>query len=118
MTKKQRNKYDRRKRYWQNRDRGYEKTTTYLDKYGYLRFKDTDRLVHRVVAYQIWLSHRKEYPLAFSCYEIHHKDGMKTNNNPKNLELLTKAEHAEIHPHLQANQRDLGLKSQLWEDEP
>lgn len=117
MTRKQHNKYDRRKRYWQNRDRGYDRTTTYLDKYGYLRFKDSDRLVHRVVAYEIWLNHRDQYPLPFGCYEIHHRDGMKTNNNPKNLELLTKAEHASIHPHLQADQRDLGLKSQLWEDE-
>jgi transposase-like protein len=29
--------------------------------------------------------------------EVHHKDGDKHNNDPSNLELLTKAEHARLH---------------------
>lgn len=39
-------------------------------------------------------------------YEVHHKDFNRTNNDPANLVVLTKSEHASIHSALNPNKRD------------
>lgn len=69
----------------------------YRDKRGYERTKNSN-LWHRKVAYhKIYLKNRSKYPLPFSEYEVHHKDGDKTNNHPDNLEILSPEEHIDRH---------------------
>lgn len=68
----------------------------YLDKKGYKRYKDNDRLVHREIAWNNIYDFDK-HPLRFREYDIHHKDRNKLNNKIKNLELLTRKQHKEIH---------------------
>lgn len=68
-----------------------------LDERGYPR-KEYSSLIHRQVAYRkIYLKNRDIYPLPFSQYIVHHKDGNKQNYDITNLELLTREEHNEIH---------------------
>lgn len=65
---------------------------------GYLRFKNTEKLVHRWVAHKyIYLKNRKKYILPFNEYQVHHKDGNKKNNKVENLELKTIYEHEHEH---------------------
>jgi len=72
-------------------------TLTYIDSNGYIRYKDNDRLVHREIAFKyIYSTNRKQYPLRFSEYQVHHKDGDKQNNIQSNLTLVTKREHENI----------------------
>tara|TARA_Y100000310_G_C20011481_1_gene503140 strand:+ start:65 stop:310 length:246 start_codon:yes stop_codon:yes gene_type:complete len=71
---------------------------TYVDKYGYLRYEGSDKLVHRTIAkVHIWAPNCEKYPLPFREYEVHHKDGDKLNNKISNLEVLTNEEHALRH---------------------
>jgi len=69
---------------------------TYIDKRGYLRFTDTNELVHRWVAYnQIY---RKGWQFTpFSSLVVHHKDKNKLNNDVPNLEVTSKRKHRKIH---------------------
>ena len=69
---------------------------TYEDESGYLRYKDTKKLVHRKVAYnEIYLSNEHDYP--FSAYQVHHKDGNKQNNAVENLQIVMINEHRALH---------------------
>jgi hypothetical protein len=71
----------------------------YTDENGYKRanIKHSD-LIHRQVAYKhIYLKNKENYPLRFSDYVIHHKDGNKQNNKVSNLQILTPEEHEAIH---------------------
>lgn len=73
-------------------------TKTYKDEGGYLRFNDTDKLVHRWVAYKkIYKPNKHKFDLPFSHYQIHHKDGNKFNNSMDNLAVVTEAEHYQHH---------------------
>ncbi len=68
---------------------------TYTDKKGYKRHSN---LVHREKAYeQIYKKNRDRYPLPFSEYVVHHKDGNKQNNEIDNLDILTPDEHEGFH---------------------
>jgi len=76
--------------------RKYRKT--YIDKQGYKRYKDNGRLVHRETAYnQIYIKDIGKYPLRFREYDIHHIDGNKLNNKSKNLQILTREQHKQVH---------------------
>jgi len=66
-----------------------------LDHRGYYR-NGYGRLVHRDVAYRYLYSY-PEYPLRFGEYDIHHKDRNKLNNDPDNLQIVTREEHVRIH---------------------
>ncbi len=69
-----------------------------IDEYVYIRDGKTKRLVHRDIAFkEIYLKNRKKYPLPFSKYIVHHKDGNKFNNSVENLKIVTKQEHSWIH---------------------
>jgi hypothetical protein len=70
-----------------------------IDKNGYEHGKISHSdLIHRQIAYEyIYLKHRDKYPLPFSKYVIHHKDGNKLNNDISNLEILTPEKHSIIH---------------------
>ncbi len=70
---------------------------TYIDN-GYLRYKDSNELIHRWVAKkEFYLKDRKKYPLDWNEYIVHHEDGDKLNNKPENLKILLKKEHEKVH---------------------
>ncbi len=101
MGKKIFNKRKIRERYQRKIDQPQDSDqSVYLDRRGYYRYRSNNKLVHRVVAYNIWHSNRQKYPLPFESYVVHHKDGVMTNNRPRNLELLTVNDHNNLHPHL------------------
>ncbi|MDD3003271.1 MAG: HNH endonuclease signature motif containing protein [Patescibacteria group bacterium] len=68
-----------------------KETKTYLDPKGYLRFKDSNILVHRYVASK-HLGRRLRFDEV-----VHHRDGNKRNNRPDNLYVCTQTEHQAIH---------------------
>ncbi|HSW57882.1 MAG TPA: HNH endonuclease signature motif containing protein [Dehalococcoidales bacterium] len=64
---------------------------TYTDENGYLRYSDSNYLVHRRIK-------EKEIGRRLVKGEIvHHKNGNKQDNKPENLELLTAKEHYKKH---------------------
>ena len=65
---------------------------TYIDDNGYLRFNDTNKLVHR------WVM-EKDIGRKLKPNEIvHHRDGNKLNNSIKNLELFdSQDQHKALH---------------------
>jgi len=78
-----------------------KKEDLYMDDRGYLRFKDSKKTIHRWIAYKyIYKPNKQKYILPFRKYQIHHKDGNKTNNNVDNLELYIDKQHQEIHKDL------------------
>jgi len=80
------------------RGRFMDKRETYTDKDGYLRYTDSDRLVHRHRAYKHIYRHNKGlYPYDFSAYVIHHKNRNKKDNRISNLAIMTPEEHEEEH---------------------
>ena len=69
---------------------------TYLDRKGYLRFKRSNKPLHRWVAYhQIYK--KGVFFRSFRSYQIHHIDGNKLNNDSSNLKLLTRSKHRRSH---------------------
>ena len=64
---------------------------TYIDENGYLRYSDSDYLVHRRVK-------EKELGRRLKKGEIvHHTNRDRLDNRPENLELLTAKEHYKRH---------------------
>jgi hypothetical protein len=66
-------------------------SNTYTDDKGYLRFKDSNKLVHR------WIK-EKELGRRLEKGEIvHHINGNIQDNRPDNLQILTAKEHYKKH---------------------
>lgn len=77
-----------------------EYNKTYLDDNGYLRYKNSNKLVHRWLAYKhLYMPNKDRYINDFSAYVVHHKDGNKMNNDPSNLEIMHERQHAQLHGH-------------------
>jgi len=76
------------------------------DENGYKRDIFTDKLVHRMVAEE-----KLKKPLGNKV--VHHKDLNKTNNDPSNLQLMTRSEHTKLHWKLRKNdlQKDFRRKT-------
>jgi hypothetical protein len=70
-----------------------------IDKNGYERGElNQSDLIHRQIAYkEIYIKNKKDYPLPFSKYVVHHIDRDKLNNDVSNLQILTPEEHNFIH---------------------
>lgn len=65
----------------------YRPDSHLADKHGFV-------LEHRLVAEQKYGRKLKSSDI------VHHIDGNKTNNNPENIAVLTRAEHAKLHSNL------------------
>jgi hypothetical protein len=70
---------------------------TYIDEKGYLRFKDSGKLVHRWVAHKYIYPKSPKHGMPFGHYQVHHIDNNKLNNDVSNLQIVTERQHAEIH---------------------
>ena len=64
----------------------------YIDKNGYARFINSDKLVHRYVAEKYVLG-RKLKP----GEEVHHKTRNKLDNRSHNLQVVTQGQHMVKH---------------------
>lgn len=65
---------------------------TYIDTNGYLRFEDSDKLVHR------WIVEKSIGRRLYFHEVVHHKDGNKLNNNRYNLQVFSsQEEHHALH---------------------
>jgi hypothetical protein len=88
---------------------GITRYNVHLDKNGYFRWNENDRLCHRDVAFkELYTGNDKKididtgtitgkYTLPFSSYDVHHVDKNKFNCNAGNLEILTREEHQVEH---------------------
>lgn len=63
----------------------------YIDEYGYKRFLNSNKLVHR------WVMKKELGRKLSPDEEIHHKNRNKLDNRPKNLQLLTHKQHRRKH---------------------
>ena len=65
---------------------------TYKDNNGYLRFNDSNKLVHR------WIAEKNIGRKLKPDEVVHHRDGNKLNNSPNNLQVFsTQDEHHSLH---------------------
>lgn len=64
---------------------------TYKDSKGYLRWKDSGKLVHREVAKNSIGRQLRNHEV------VHHKDGDKTNFKRENLRVTSRSHHSKMH---------------------
>lgn len=65
---------------------------TYIDNNGYLRFINSDKLVHR------WIVEKNIGRRLYHDEVVHHRDGNKLNNSPNNLQVFSSQdEHHSLH---------------------
>ncbi|MDR2780933.1 MAG: HNH endonuclease [Holosporaceae bacterium] len=69
----------------------YKGRTFFRQADGY--FRNGKTTLHRY-------KYEKKHGSLLSCFQLHHKDGDKSNNSLNNLEIVTSREHALIHKSL------------------
>jgi hypothetical protein len=79
----------------------YRGRTFFMQSDGY--FRDGPTTLHR------YKYEEKHGPL-LSCFQLHHKDGNRSNNSLNNLEMVTSQEHSAIH---RALRRQIIFRDQL-----
>lgn len=84
--------FRKRPRYKWRTKRKFANRGQYIDKNGYARYIDTDKLVHRHVVEKYILG-RKLLPNE----EVHHKNRNKLDNRIKNLQVVTHGQHVAKH---------------------
>lgn len=66
--------------------------STYVDRNGYRRFTDSDKLVHR------WVAAKDRGRKLTKSEVVHHKDRNKLNNSPFNLHVFrNQSQHNRVH---------------------
>lgn len=76
----------------------FKKNNTFIDEKGYLRFKDSNRLVHRWVMEKYLGIKLKPHQI------VHHIDGNKLNNRPENLRVILDYSSYDIHKDIHRKQ--------------
>ena len=79
-------------RYKRRTKRKFADKGQYIDRNGYARFVNSDKLVHRYVAKK-YVVGRKLLP----GEEVHHKNRNKLDNRAKNLQVITHGRHMAKH---------------------
>jgi len=77
---------------------GITRKSVYKDDRGYLRWKHDGYLCHRDIARAQCLSYKTRTDgMRFKDLQVHHVDGNKLNNDPRNLEPCSPREHMIVH---------------------
>ena len=79
---------------------GQWKGGRYSDKRGYVFIKcyDHPRAVRGYIAEHVFIAEAREKRYLVPGEEVHHINGIKNDNRPENLVVLTKIEHLKEHP--------------------
>lgn len=77
----------------------FTKNKTYIDERGYLRFKDTNRLVHRWVMEKYLGIKLRQHQI------VHHINGNKLDNRPENLRVILEPSSWELHNNIHNKQK-------------
>lgn len=73
-----------------------------INEYGYLKDGDHHSLHRKIAFHKIYRKNRKKYPMRFREYEVHHVNLNKLDNYVRNLMIVTREEHEQLHNELQA----------------
>jgi hypothetical protein len=65
--------------------------STYTDRNGYKRYRDSNLLEHRVIE-----AKKLGHPLGQGTI-VHHKDGNRSNNSGSNLYAMSRSSHSSYH---------------------
>lgn len=84
--------FRKRPRYKRRTKRKFANKEQYIDKNGYARFIDSDKLVHRYVAEKHVVGRK-----LLQDEEVHHKNRNKLDNRAKNLQVTTHGRHIAKH---------------------
>jgi formylglycine-generating enzyme required for sulfatase activity len=71
-----------------------KKKRTYIDKKGYVRFRGSGKLLHRWIAEKRILRGKRKLR---KNEVVHHRDGNPTHNALRNLRIMTRGAHNELH---------------------
>lgn len=77
------------KKRWEGKSKGFSKKPS-----GYIEITTGE---HKGRAHHVVIAEEKIGRKLLACECVHHKDGRKDNNDPDNLEVMTRSEHARLH---------------------